>query len=567
MPDSLHPSNDIVATRNEISPAERVSVEFHKSLWTNWFMSNNLTDQGVGEAAEYEVLKEELRQMVVTTIIKDDEVIVVEDKLRFIDAIQRLGVAYLYEMEIEAELERMHSLGVEFILKKTHLYLVALWFRLLRQQGFPVSPDVFRKFKDNDGKFSDESASEDEQAAGLLSLYEASHLAIHGEDILEEARVFTTKNFNNNHNSLSSFHKQVKFALSLPIWKCVPRTLTRNYIDFYSEDNTVDQKLLRFAKLDFNMLQKFHQQELREITKWWDRLQVTVKFPHARDRVVECYYWIYAVYFEPRYHISRMILTKIISMLSLLDDTFDNFGTYEEVHILTQAIQRFDVVSLETLPDMMKNMYRVIIDLYNEIEMELGKIGHSFALDYAKEELKRICRSYLVKVKWRTEGHVPKMKEYKTVAYVSGGLPTLCTSAFMGMGAGLATREAFEWVTNNTKMVSAVSAIARLQNDIVSHKLEQKRKHVATSVGCYIKEHNVSEEEAIEILWEEISGAWKDIVASYQKPTPFPVALMDRLLNFASSFNVIYEHGDGYTNPHLLKSHIASLFVDPVPLL
>ncbi|CAN1221553.1 Alpha-copaene synthase [Linum grandiflorum] len=530
MPDSLHPSNDIVATRNEISPAERVSVEFHKSLWTNWFMSNNLTDQGVGEAAEYEVLKEELRQMVVTTIIKDDEVIVVEDKLRFIDAIQRLGVAYLYEMEIEAELERMHSLGVEFILKKTHLYLVALWFRLLRQQGFPVSPDVFRKFKDNDGKFSDESASEDEQAAGLLSLYEASHLAIH-------------------------------------VWKCVPRTLTRNYIDFYSEDNTVDQKLLRFAKLDFNMLQKFHQQELREITKWWDRLQVTVKFPHARDRVVECYYWIYAVYFEPRYHISRMILTKIISMLSLLDDTFDNFGTYEEVHILTQAIQRFDVVSLETLPDMMKNMYRVIIDLYNEIEMELGKIGHSFALDYAKEELKRICRSYLVKVKWRTEGHVPKMKEYKTVAYVSGGLPTLCTSAFMGMGAGLATREAFEWVTNNTKMVSAVSAIARLQNDIVSHKLEQKRKHVATSVGCYIKEHNVSEEEAIEILWEEISGAWKDIVASYQKPTPFPVALMDRLLNFASSFNVIYEHGDGYTNPHLLKSHIASLFVDPVPLL
>ncbi|CAN1221559.1 Alpha-copaene synthase [Linum grandiflorum] len=464
--------------------------------------------------------------MVVTTIIKDDEVIVVEDKLRFIDAIQRLGVAYLYEMEIEAEL-----------------------------------------FKDNDGKFSDESASEDEQAAGLLSLYEASHLAIHGEDILEEARVFTTKNLNSIIQHLSSFHKQVKFALSLPIWKCVPRTLTRNYIDFYSEDNTVDQKLLRFAKLDFNMLQKFHQQELREITKWWDRLQVTVKFPHARDRVVECYYWIYAVYFEPRYHISRMILTKIISMLSLLDDTFDNFGTYEEVHILTQAIQRFDVVSLETLPDMMKNMYRVIIDLYNEIEMELGKIGHSFALDYAKEELKRICRSYLVKVKWRTEGHVPKMKEYKTVAYVSGGLPTLCTSAFMGMGAGLATREAFEWVTNNTKMVSAVSAIARLQNDIVSHKLEQKRKHVATSVGCYIKEHNVSEEEAIEILWEEISGAWKDIVASYQKPTPFPVALMDRLLNFASSFNVIYEHGDGYTNPHLLKSHIASLFVDPVPLL
>ncbi|CAN1182620.1 Alpha-copaene synthase [Linum perenne] len=208
-------------------------------------------------------------------------------------------------------------------------------------------------------------------------------------------------------------------------------------------------------------------------------------------------------------------------------------------------------------------MYRVIIDLYDEIEMELGKIGHTSLLTMLRKKLKKICRYYLVEIKWRTEGHVPTMKEYKMVSYISSGIPILCTSAFLGMSPELATREAFEWVTSDPKMVSAANAIARLQNDIVTdYQFERSRKHVSTSVQCYMKENNVSEEEAIRFLWDEISEGWKDIVESCQKPNPFPVALTDRVLNFARSFNVIYENGD----PRLLKSHIASLFAYPISL-
>ncbi|CAN1810316.1 Alpha-copaene synthase [Linum perenne] len=366
---------------------------------------------------------------------------------------------------------------------------------------------------------------------------------------------------NNQNRNPSSFE-------NLPLWKCAPRTLTRNYIDFYSEDNaTVDGKLLRFAKLDFNMLQKFHQQELREITEWWGNLEVEIKFPYARDRVVECYYWMHAVYFEPKYHLARMLVTKMISTLSLLDDTFDSFATYEEVEVLTQAIQRFDTSSLESLPDTMKNIYQVLIDLYDELEAELAKIGSTFGVDYAKEELKKLCRCYLAEIKWRTQDHVPTVEEHKKAAYVTSGTPIIIVGAFLGMEQELATREAYEWVSNNPKIVEAASLIGRLHNDLVSFKFERNRKHVATSVDCYMKEHNVSEEEAIEFIREEISKAWKDIAESCQKPTPVPVALMDRVLNFARSINVIYENGDGYTNSHLMKSEIASLFVDPVPLL
>ncbi|CAI0456059.1 unnamed protein product [Linum tenue] len=81
-----------------------------------------------------------------------------------------------------------------------------------------------------------------------------------------------------------------------------------------------------------------------------------------------------------------------------------------------------------------------------------------------------------------------------------------------------------------------------------------------------MNEHGVSEVEAVKFCWEEISRAWKDIAEECQKPTPLPVTLTERVLNFARSINVIYENGDGYTHSHLLKEHIDSLLADPVPL-
>ncbi|CAI0388172.1 unnamed protein product [Linum tenue] len=564
-----------MSAANSSPSADRNSASFHDTLWGDRFLNKVDEPLHVQQGqSEYEALKEEVRKMVTpdgsTAHVADDgsNKRRTADKLRLIDAIQQLGVGYHFETEIDKALEEVQALGDKLFIVDgaiTDLYHEALRFRLLRQQGLLVSSDGFKTLKDGEGRFKASLAS-DEQ--GLLSLYEAAHVALNGEGILDEALTFATKTLKSilPHQS-PSFHKQVQFALRLPIWKCVPRSLTRHYIDIYSEDASHNERLLVFAKLDFNMLQNDHQQELREVSRWWESLNVTVNFPYARDRVVECYYWIYAVYFEPKYHLARMIIVKIISLLSLLDDTYDNFGTHYEVEILTAAIQRFNVSALEELPDAMKNMYRLILNVYDEIEMELAKAGPTFAADYAREELKKLCRSHLTEIQWRTKGHAPTLEEYKAFAYITSCCPILCTSAFVGMGTEIATKEAFQWVTNESnKMVRAGSIIFRLQNDIVSHKFEQNRKHAASAVECYVNEHMTSEQEAVEFLWAEISKAWKDIAEECQKPTLLSVALTDRVLNFARSISVIYEKEDGYTNSYLLKAHLGSLFVDPIPL-
>lgn len=75
--------------------------------------------------------------------------------------------------------------------------------------------------------------------------------------------------------------------------------------------------------------------------RWWkDRVDVGKNFPYARDRIVECYFWILGVYFEPEFSLARIILAKIIALTSIMDDTYDVYGTIEELQLLTDAMDR-----------------------------------------------------------------------------------------------------------------------------------------------------------------------------------------------------------------------------------
>ena len=69
-------------------------------------------------------------------------------------------------------------------------------------------------------------------------------------------------------------------------------------------------------------------------------MDISNKLPHVRDRLVELYFWILGVYFEPQHSRSRMFLTKTSMWLVVFDDTYDNYGTYEELEIFTQTFER-----------------------------------------------------------------------------------------------------------------------------------------------------------------------------------------------------------------------------------
>ncbi|PKI66074.1 hypothetical protein CRG98_013569 [Punica granatum] len=536
--------------------AERRSANFLPSTWGDHFLnhaSDQMTNQNHVEQ-QFEKLKVEVKRM-----LDVDSGLV--EKLVLIDQIQRLGIAYLFEREIEEALGQIRRVYFECRAKDYgdhELYTTALLFRLLRQQGYRISCGV----------------------RGLLCLYEASHLRVHGEDVLEEALAFTRTHLerfieeysdvddarNRNESLLAA---QVGHALRQCLRKGLTRLEARHYISVYEQEDSHIEVLLTLAKLDFNLLQKLHQKELNDILRWWKELDVGRKLPFVRDRAVECYFWILGVYFEPQYSRARDILTKVILLTSIMDDIYDAYGTPEELKLLTDSIERWDRGVIGQLPEYMQVFYNALLDVFDEIEEKLtDEEGKSYRLFYAKEAIKMQARAYFDESKWLNQPQIPTMEDYMSVALITSGYIMLTTISFLGMG-DIATKRAFEWsLSNPNKFIRASTIIGRLTDDIVTHKFEQERGHVASAVECFMKQHCVTEKQAKEVLWKEVDDAWKDINEGCLHPHLVPEPLLTRVLNLSRAIDVVYKgNKDRYTHPDLeLKQFVASLLVDPIPL-
>ncbi|XP_049379109.1 vetispiradiene synthase 2-like [Solanum stenotomum] len=541
----------------------RPMANFSPSLWGDRFLSFSIDNHVAQKYAQViEALKEETRSMLLATTGRK-----LVEKLNFIDVIDRLGIAYHYEKGIDEILYRIYNENANFEGDDYNdLCTFALQFRLLRQHGYNISPDFFSKFQDGNGKFKELLSSD---VLGLLSLYEASHVRTHGEDILENALDFSTTHLESAAPHLNSpLKEQVAHALEQSLHKSIPRVETRFFISsIYKKEESKNDALLKFAKLDFNLLQMLHKQELAEVSRWWKDLDFVTTLPYARDRVVECYFLALGVYFEPQYSQARVMLTKTIAMASIVDDTFDAYGTVKELEKYTDAIQRWDINEIDRLPDYMKISYKALLDLFDDYEKELSSDGRSHFVYHAKERMKEIVRSYNVEAKWFIEGHMPSVSEYLGNALVTSTYYLVTTAAYLGMKS--ATEQDFEWLLTNPKILEANVTFCRVIDDIATYDVEKGRGQIATGIECYMRDYGVSTEEAMNKFQEMGETAWKDTNEGMLWPVhPVSTEILTRILNLVRIIDVTYKHNqDGYTHPEkVLKPHIIALLVDSIAM-
>ncbi|PHU07961.1 hypothetical protein BC332_24450 [Capsicum chinense] len=529
----------------------------HPTVWEDHFLAYaDLPVANEEEKKQHEDLKEEVRKMLVMAPSKSLQ------KLDLINTIQRLGVAYHFEREIEESLNYMYTHYEEWIgeVDGDDLHAIALRFRLLRQQGYHVSCDAFRKFTDDEGDFKKELVND---IHGMLSLYEASQYRAHDEEILDKALNFTITQLKLILPKLSDSQlaQQVSNALKFPIKDGIVRVETRKYISFYHGNEV----LLNFAKLDFNILQRLHKKELCEITRWWKELEIMKSLPYVRDRLAECYFWSLSVYFEPQYSVARKLLTKIAYIITNIDDTYDIYGTLNELTLFTEAIERWNIDASEQLPLYMQIIYRNLLDVYNEIEKELANENKSFLVNYSIIEMKKMTRVYFEEAKWYHEKKIPTMEQYVKNGIITGGLLLLASTFWLGIGK-IATKDAFDWMATEPPILVAASLIGRLLNDLQSHEEEQKRGYVATAIECYMNEYNVTKEEAYMKIRNMIENYWKVLNEEYLKLTGvIPRVLLMSIVNFTRTVEVLYKDEDAFTfSKNNLKDVIFEMLIDPI---
>ncbi|KAH6767701.1 hypothetical protein C2S52_018684 [Perilla frutescens var. hirtella] len=530
------------------------TITYSPSQWGDLFTTFSFDDQLQEKYADdIEALKKETTTTITTAT--STKLMVLIDKL------ERLGLAFYFQAEIDEKLQQVYNNSSNSN-EDDDLFTTALRFRLLRQHEHHVSCNVFDKFVDEDNKFKETLSSDVE---GLLSLYEAAHVRIHNENILDEAVAFTVHHLTNMLLKLESpIKERVQQALKHSIHRGIPILNVRFYISVYEREGSTDELLVKLAKLNFNYLQNIYRKELSQLSRWWNKFDLKSKLPYARDRVVECYLWGQVLCCEPQYSCVRLEVAKSVLLVTVMDDTYDNYATLEEADLFTMILERWDMDEIDVLPDYMKTVYKFIMSLVEDYEHEAEKQGKSYVVPYYKETVKQLGRAYNQEQKWIMEEEMPCFEEYMRNSIITSCVYVMFTALVPGMKS--VTEESIHWLLSGPKIVTSTAKIGRHLQDLGSHERENRNGKLLTVVDCYMKDKGSSKQEAISKFAEFLENEWKDVTEEWSKINPAPKKMVEQLLNYCRASEVTYKNNkDGYTDPeNSLTSQIGALYLDPL---
>ncbi|GMI72385.1 terpene synthase-like sequence-1,8-cineole [Hibiscus trionum] len=524
----------IVSDQNVVS---RRSANYHPSIWQYDYiqsLKSNYQDESFNEQATR--LVGEVRMML-------EKAVEPLEKLELIDTLQRLGLSLSF-----SERNREDFGG------------------LLRQHGYKVTQGAFSSFQDEMGNFK---ASLCEDCKGLLSLYEASYLSVEDEGILDTAKEFASEQLERHllQNKLDEHMRMaVEHALELPLHWRMSRLEARWFIDLYEKREERNPMLLQLAKLDFNIVQAVHQDDLRYASKWWRDTALAEKLSFARDRLMEDFLWSVGFMSDPQFGNIRRTVTKLIQLITTIDDVYDVYGTLDELELFTQAVDRWDINAMELLPQYMKICFLALFNSVNETGYDNLKEHGYHTIPFLKNAWADLCKAQLLEAKWFHSGYIPTFKEYIDNAWVSISGPVILSHA-CSLTLNSTTKDCLEHWKKHSNIIYCSSLIFRLADDLGTSVDELKRGDVPKSIQCYMQETGCSEVEAreyirklIDATWKKMNGEYLSMAHSTSSPPFIQIAL-----NVARMAQCMYQYGDGHGVPQETKHRVLLLLVSSIP--
>ncbi|CAA2993786.1 (3S,6E)-nerolidol synthase 1-like isoform X1 [Olea europaea subsp. europaea] len=492
---------------------------------------------------EYEQKLKDVREL-----LKSEELENQIESLMLVDAIQRLGIDYHFQEEIEAVLRRhyMEATTCSDGYFYYTLHDLSLLFRLLREHGFSIPADIFNRFKGKDGVFEGKLKQD---IRGLMELYEAAQLVIEGEDILDEAAKFSGEIVSNR--------------LKHPYHKSIARFTAKKYIRDSEGINGWRKTLKELAKMNTSVAQTANQQELAKISKWWKDLGLAQEFKQARNQPLKWYTWSMASLTDPSMSEQRLELTKSITFIYIIDDIFDLYGTPEELTVFTRAVHMWDHAVVHMLPKPWKMCYKALLDTTNDIGYKIYKKHGYNPIDSLKSTWASLCDAFLVEAKWFASGHLPTSNEYLENGKVSSGVHVVLVHLFFLLGINRKTEGAVQ-VHDISDLISSVATILRLWDDFGSAKDEQQDGNDGSYIDCYMKENpgstiEIARDRVVNMISSEWKGLNKECFLLNQNSSNF--SFTKASLNLARMVPLMYSYDDNQQLP-VLEEFIKSTLFD-----
>ncbi|KAL9159646.1 hypothetical protein ABFS82_08G147800 [Erythranthe guttata] len=467
-----------------------------------------------------------------------------EENLILVDAIQRLGMGRHYQEEI-------HTILTHYYAKKN-------------------GDKVFNNFKGDDGKFRGELRQD---VTVLLELYEAKQLSFEGEKILDEAEDFSRKLLYRYSADCknSSFADRIITRLRHPYHKTITRLAEKNFLtDFGTANNGWEKPLKELAEVDFLVGKSVYQEELLEVSKWWDGLGLTRELKLARNQPLKWYTWSMAILINDiSLSKQRIELTKSIALIYLIDDIFDLYGTPDELAIFTEAVDKWDYAAIDTLPEYMKICYKALLDTANEIAFMINEKHGYNPINTLKQAWASLCKAFLVEGRWFADGeYLPSAEEYLSNGKVSSGVHVVLVHLFYILGLGGTHNQGAILLEENSTLISSVAAILRLSDDLGSANDEQQNGKDGSYIEYYMRDNRgLSFKQAREHVINMIASEWKLLNKECFDINQFSAELSfyrEACLNLARLVPLMYSYDDNQRLP-VLEEYVDLMLLKPKP--
>ncbi|KAL1537418.1 exo-alpha-bergamotene synthase-like [Salvia divinorum] len=532
----------------------RRSANYEASIWEDDYIQSFASPYtGEKYVREAEKLKDLVRILIHET---EDEL----DQLHLIDNVRRLGLSEHFKDQIAKMLDNIYE-AQEWLEKDLHF--TSLKFRLLRQHGYHVPQEVFCSLMDEEGNFK---ASLCEDVRGLVSLYDASYLSVEGESIMDLAKDFSVNHLTRRLDQITEprLREQVRHALEVPLHWRLQRLEAKWFIKVYENTSEANLALVELSKLDYNMVQATYQQELKRLSSWYKETGLPKKLGFARHRMAECFLWALGFVQEPHLGYSREILSKIAVLITIIDDIYDVYGTLEELQLFTHTIERWDINSLDSLPEYMKICFLALFNSVNELAYHILRDQGFNVISNLRKLWAELCGAYYLEARWFHSGYVPTTNEYLNTALISISGPLLMFYGYFTTNT--INKKELESLEQYPGIIRWPATVLRLADDLGTSSDEMKRGDVPKTMECYMKETGCSEEDARNHIKQLIDTALKRMNKEILMENPIK-NFGQTAMNLGRISLCMYQHGDGFGLPHSeTKKNLVSLVVQPFPM-
>ncbi|KAM0830973.1 hypothetical protein ACQ4PT_049500 [Festuca glaucescens] len=382
-----------------------------------------------------------------------------------VDHLKRLCIDHYFQYEIDNVVDSCVNL-----LHSDDLLDATLSMRLMREAGYCVSADeILQKFTNGNGDFN---LANSKDIRGLLSLQDMSHLNM-GEALLYKAKDFSSRHLSVAAKYLEPNHASyVKQSLDHPYHVSLMQYKARHHLSYLQSLPTRNIAVEKLALAEFEINRLQHQREMQEVKRWWMKLGLAQEIPAARDQVLKWYMWPMTVLEGFSFSRYRIEITKIISLIYIVDDIFDIVATQEELALFNEAIKRWDLVVADSLPSYMTSCYKALYTITNDIADMSRREHGSNPINHLKKGWATLFDGFMIEGKWLSGNQVPTREDYLTNGVVTSGAPLVFLHLFFMLGHDLTEADS----NYIPPVISCPAKIMRLRDDMGSAMVRIYRK-------------------------------------------------------------------------------------------